>query len=154
MLLDVESAWFAGVKRKIVSARPTAGGVLLTVEGVTDRDAADALRGQKIEVPRGAIEMAEGEYLLADLPGCEVVDEAGAPLGKVVEVMMGAQDLLVIHNETEERLLPLVPEFVLSVDVVAKKVTVTLPEDLPVTPVVPARPVRPARPGPPAKSRP
>jgi 16S rRNA processing protein RimM len=131
-LLDVDRAWFGGVERKILSARPTNNALLLTIEGVTDRDAAEALRGTKIEVARADVPLGEGEYFVADLPGCEVVDEQGRALGTVAGVLGGAQDLLVNRDATHERLLPAVPEFVLSVDITARRVVVTLPEDLPV----------------------
>jgi 16S rRNA processing protein RimM len=131
-LFDVPRVFLDGVERAILSARPTNGGAVLVVfEGVADRDAAEAMRGQRVAVARDDIALAEGEYFLADLPGCEVVTEAGAPLGRVAEVMHAAQDLLVIHDGDEERLVPIVPEFVRAVDVAARRIVVDLPEDLP-----------------------
>jgi 16S rRNA processing protein RimM len=135
---DVGRAWFGGTERKILAARPTSGALLLTLEGVGDRAAAETLRGAAVEVLRSDLPLAEGEYFLADLPGCEVVDAAGAGLGRVVEVTHGAQDILVIHDETHERLLPAVPAFVTRVDLAARRITVDPPEDLPAEPL-PAR---------------
>jgi 16S rRNA processing protein RimM len=132
ILLEVEEAWIGGAPRKIVAARPTPGAVLLVLEGVADRDAADALRGEVVEVAREAIPLAEGEFLLADLPGCAVVDVAGRALGDVVEVLSGAQPILVIHGGGHELLVPVVPEMVHSVDTAARRVVVDLPEDMPV----------------------
>jgi len=133
-LFDAEQVFVGGVPRRIVSARPTGGAVLVRFEGVEDRDGAEALRGQAVAVRREDVPLAEGEYFLADLPGCAVVTEAGEPLGTVVAVQPGAQDLLVIQDDTVERILPLVPEFVRSVDVAARRIVVELPEDLPVEP--------------------
>src|SRR5262245_35673723 len=133
-LFDVAQVFVGGVPRRIVSARPTGGGVLVAFEGIEDRDAADALRGQPVAVRREDGPLADGEYFLADLPGCAVVTEAGAPLGQVVSVDSGAQDLLVIQDDEVERILPLVPEFVRSVDLAARRIVVELPEDLPVEP--------------------
>jgi 16S rRNA processing protein RimM len=133
-LFDVEQVFVGGVPRRIVSARAGSGAVLVLFEGIDDRAGAEALRGQPVAVRREDVPLAEGEYFLADLPGCEVVTEAGEPLGAVVAVEPGAQDLLVIQDEQVERLLPLVPEFVRSVDVAARRIVVELPEDLPVEP--------------------
>jgi 16S rRNA processing protein RimM len=135
ILFDVDTVWLNGVAHEVESARPTSGAVLLALADVLDKDAADALKGAKIEVRRDAIPMEPGEYLVADLPGCEVIDETGASLGTVHSVIPGGQDLLVIRDAKVERLLPLVPEFVRAVDLAAKKITVALPEDLPVEPL-------------------
>jgi 16S rRNA processing protein RimM len=130
-LFDVDRVWIGGAAYDVEDARPTNGAVLLTVAGVADRDAAEALKGQGVEVAREDVPLAEGEYLLADLPGCEVLDGAGASLGRVVEVIAGPQPILVIHGDGLERLLPAVPDFVRHVDVEARRIVVEPPEDLP-----------------------
>jgi 16S rRNA processing protein RimM len=134
-LLEVERAWFAGVPLQIESARPTKGAVLLGLEGVHDRDAAEKLKGAKVEVLRTDVPLAEGEFFVADLVGCDVFDEHGASLGKIVEIIPSAQDLMVIRDATSERILPVVPEFVRVVDIAARRVDVALPEGLPVEPI-------------------
>jgi 16S rRNA processing protein RimM len=48
----------------------TAERPLVRLSGVSDREAAGALRGERILVEAGDLE--EGEYLAADLVGCEV----------------------------------------------------------------------------------
>ncbi|HKA88585.1 MAG TPA: ribosome maturation factor RimM [Haliangiales bacterium] len=131
-LYDVARAFVGGVARAILSARPAGGAVLVAFEGVADRDAADALRGEPVAVARADLPLAEGEYFLADLTGCEVATEAGVPLGRVAEVVRAAQDLLVIHDGDAERLVPIVPELVRAVDVAARRIVVELPEDYPV----------------------
>jgi 16S rRNA processing protein RimM len=130
-LLDVDHVYLDGRRVAVESARPTVGAILVRFEGVGDRDAAEALRGHKVEVDREAVALAPGEYLLADLPGCLVVDGAGAEIGTVVEVMAGPQPILVIHGGGRELLLPAVPRFVLEVDTAGRRVIVDLPEDLP-----------------------
>jgi 16S rRNA processing protein RimM len=148
-LYDVPRAYFAGRELAIDSVRPTSGALLVKVEGVDDRDAAQALAGSEIAIDRASIELAEGEFLIGDLPGCAVFDTTGQALGNIVKVWHGPQDLLVIHDDTHERLLPLVPAFVLEVDIAAKRVVVELPEDLPIEPLVkPAKPPKPPKPGP------
>jgi 16S rRNA processing protein RimM len=135
VLYDVDEVWVAGRALRVESVRPGTGAVLIALEGVHDRDAAEALRGAKVEVDRAHVPLAEGEYLLADLPGYRVVDAAGSEVGVVAEVMRGAQPILVIHGGGHERLLPAVPEFVRSVDAATRVVVVELPEDLPAEPI-------------------
>src|SRR4051794_40994895 len=65
-------------------------------DGISDRSAAEALRGKLVEIDRDALPpLEEGEYYHADLIGLSCVDEAGAVLGSVVSVEnFGAGDLL------------------------------------------------------------
>jgi 16S rRNA processing protein RimM len=131
-LFDVERVWIGGREMAIAHARPTNAAILLTVEGIEDRDAAEALRGQTVEVERDAVPLAEGEFFLADLPGYEVVTQAGEAWGRVASVLPGAQDLIIIRDDTVERMLPVVPEFIVSVDAAARRIVIEPPEDLPV----------------------
>jgi 16S rRNA processing protein RimM len=126
------TVWIDGVERKILAARNTPQkGWIVLLDGVVTRNDAEALRGKPIEVSREALELAEGEVILHDLIGCKVVLPDGTPWGEVAAVDAGMQDLLVIHDGDIERLLPLVDEFVTSIDLAAGVVTVDPPEGLP-----------------------
>lgn len=71
---------------KVRAARPHGPGVLLRVEGVTDRDAAALLRGSRVEVERSVLPpLAPGEYYLVDLIGATVLGPEG-PIGKVTGI--------------------------------------------------------------------
>jgi 16S rRNA processing protein RimM len=84
----------------VKSARPAKGGVIARVEGVESKEAADALRGLRLFVPRDALpKPAEDEFYLADLIGMRVEDVSGAVLGTVAAVPnFGAGDLLEIDK--------------------------------------------------------
>ena len=77
------------------------------IEGVSDRTAAEALRGQLVEIDRDALPpLEEGEYYHADLIGLPCVNEAGEVLGTVVSVEnFGAGDLLEIERPNGKRSL-------------------------------------------------
>jgi 16S rRNA processing protein RimM len=110
----------------VASARRVTGGWLVELEGVTTRDLADALRGAEIEVAREDVEVGEGEYLVADLVGCEAVDSSGRSLGEVKSIFFnGAQDVLVISDEL---MIPLVDEWIVAVDLEARRITVESPD--------------------------
>jgi 16S rRNA processing protein RimM len=130
-LLDVDEVHLDGVPYRVEQARQVQGAFLLRLAGVSDRNRADALRGKRVAVDRELIPLDEGEVFLADLVGCAVVREDGSAYGTIVAVDAGVQDRLVIHDGDVERLLPLVPEFVLDVDLEAGRVVVAPPEDLP-----------------------
>lgn len=131
ILGDVDTIWVDGVERKIVRARGTHHGWLIALEGVATRNDAELLKGRVVEVDRSAIEMAEGDVLLDDLIGCNVVLPDGRAWGTITAVELGVQDLLVIQDGEVERMLPLVDQFVTHIDVAAGVVTVDPPEGLP-----------------------
>jgi 16S rRNA processing protein RimM len=76
-------------------------------EGVADRSAAEALRGQLIEIDRDALpKLEEGEYYHVDLVGLPCVDEGSKSLGMVVAVEnFGAGDLLEVELPNGKRSL-------------------------------------------------
>src|SRR5262249_48596859 len=84
---------------RVRRCHPVDTGWVLELDGIADRDAAEALRGARIDVARGALELAPGEFFVADLVGCQAVDLAGGALGQVAEVLsMPAQDVLVLRD--------------------------------------------------------
>lgn len=117
---------------KLRSGRQQGKGLIAHLEGVEDRDAARALIGRQVAVPRSALPPAEGgEYYWHDLVGLEVVNREGAVLGRVRRLMeTGANDVMVVVGE-RERLIPFVVDvFVLDVDLGAGRLEVDWdPED-------------------------
>ncbi len=131
---DVEQIYVGGRAYVVREARPANKYTLVRLEGITSRDAAEALRGLAVEVERAALSMAEGEVLLADLVGLAVEHAGGAPCGRVAAIEVGPQDRLVVHDGAVERLIPLVPELVVDIDLEAQRIVVELPEGWPETP--------------------
>ncbi len=73
---------------QVRSSRGAKEGVLLGLQGVDDRDSADALRGHVICVERSQLPALEqGEYYLVDLPGLAVHNTAGEKIGHVDDVI-------------------------------------------------------------------
>lgn len=72
---------------------------------VSNRDAAEALRGQLLTVPRSALPpLEEGEYYHADLIGLACTAPDGAVLGTIVAVEnFGAGDILEIEQTSGKR---------------------------------------------------
>ena len=79
------------------------------LESVSDRSAAEALRGQLVEVDRADLPpLEDGEYYHADLIGLSCVDEAGREVGTVAAIEnFGAGDLLeVLKPDGRRSLIP------------------------------------------------
>lgn len=142
---ELDALWISGVRHAIAKARHTQRGWLLLLEGFTTRNQAETLRGQPVEALREHIPMAPGEFLLGDLIGCAVVLADGRSWGTVAAIDPGYQDRLVIHDGGIERLLPIVPECIVSVDVAAGKIVVDPPEGIPEMAIAPERAPKPDR---------
>lgn len=82
--------------------------VVVELEGVADRDAALELIGYEILILREQLPKPDAdEYYWADLVGLAVETESGVRLGKVDHLLeTGANDVLVVIDETTERLIP------------------------------------------------
>ena len=91
----------------LVSVRPGGGGAIARFAGIADRNAAEALRGQLLSVPRSALPpLAPGEYYHADLIGLPCDDRERRPIGKVAGVEnFGAGDLLDVEQVNGRRAL-------------------------------------------------
>jgi 16S rRNA processing protein RimM len=119
---------------KVEALSPSRGAVLARIDGVADRNAAEALRGLKLYVDRSALPAAgEQEWYEADLLGLAAVGRDGRDWGKVlafhdygagrsVEVSGGAGGKPV--------LLPFTTEAVPEIDVAGGKVIVDPPAGL------------------------
>ncbi|MCB2111772.1 MAG: 16S rRNA processing protein RimM, partial [Rhodobacteraceae bacterium] len=78
---------------------PAKGAVLVRIDGIDDRDTAEALKGVRLYVPRSSLPEPEPEeFYHADLIGLSVVDADGAELGRVRTIQdYGAGDLLEVE---------------------------------------------------------
>ena len=111
------------------------GKILVEIEGVDDRDAADALKGQKLYLPRTALPDIDDDdsYYYADLIGLNAFLADDTLFGQIVSVHdFGAGDLLEIKRaETGKTIFyPFTLAAVPAVDVKAGRVTVEPPEGL------------------------
>ena len=117
--------------------RPAGGGspnlIIARVEGITTREAAEALGHIRLYAPRERLRASEreNEFLLADLIGLVATDKDGARLGTVVAVPnYGGGDLLEIAPADGglTGLLPFTEAFVPAIDVAAGQVVIDPPE--------------------------
>ncbi len=99
--------------------------VVARLEGFADRDAAAALTGWDVAVPRAAMpENRDGEFYWNDLLGMEVSHRNAAKLGLVAKILeTGANTVLVVQGETEI-LVPFIQGVIVDVDLKARRVIV------------------------------
>lgn len=119
---------------EVAAIRASRGAFLVRLNGVSDRDQAELLRGQRIAVPRSSLPALEPdrEFYWRDLIGLTVVDGAGRSLGRVLRLLeTGAHDVLVIGSDggQGETLIPFVDVFVEAVDLDGGRIQVDWPEE-------------------------
>lgn len=111
------------------------GALIVRIAGVSERNAAEALKGVELHVAREMLPDPEAdEFYHADLVGLQAVAPDGAAIGEVVAVQnYGAGDLLDIRipGRRETELVPFSDKFVPEVDVAAGKVVVVMPTAAP-----------------------
>jgi 16S rRNA processing protein RimM len=108
------------------------GGLSARLSGVQSRDAAEALRGVRLFVPRSRMPaLPDDEYYHADLLGLDVADTGGVLLGKVAAVLNhGAGDILEVRGPRGTLLLPFTRAVVPTVDLSARRIVADPPEGM------------------------
>jgi 16S rRNA processing protein RimM len=114
---------------KIASVRDQGDGYVAVSPEVTDRTAAEALRGARIFIARADFPRpGADEFYWADLIGMAVVNRDGIALGAVAGLLdNGPQSVLRVQRPGEggeERLIPFVSAYVDNVDLPARRIDV------------------------------
>jgi len=115
------------------SARPHSGRLLVRLEGIADRNAADALRGTVFLVDSADLPAIEDpdEFYDHQLEGLQVVTIAGTAVGSVAEVLhTGAGELLSVRTDEGEVLVPFVSAIVTSVSLADQTIVIDPPDGL------------------------
>jgi 16S rRNA processing protein RimM len=110
----------------VAETRSHRGRLLVSFEGVRDRNAAEGMAGAFLFVPASsAPSLPEGEYWTHELVGCQVLTDAGRALGPIREIIYTpANDVWVTQGEEGETLIPALKDVVKDVDLPARRVIV------------------------------
>jgi len=114
----------------VASARVHNGILLLSFEGIEDRNAIETLRNELLyaDVDIDAPGVDEDDYHVLQLVGCKAFLVDGDEVGEVSEVLnLPGQDVLVIKSDSAETLIPFVRQLVPIVDIKARRMTVIPP---------------------------
>ena len=93
--------------------------VILKIQGIDDRNSAEALRGKDVFMDEKYLdELKEDEYLIRDLIGLDVFRDESSSIGKVLDVLQyGPSDTYEIKmNNGKMAYIPAVKEFIKDVD--------------------------------------
>lgn len=106
---------------------------VVTFKEVSDRNAAEVLKGTELFIARSALPQAEDEeFYHTDLLGLDVDDVEGRRIGKILSIQnFGAGDILVIAADTgDEILLAFTRENVPEIDIPNRRVIVAVPDEV------------------------
>ncbi len=107
--------------------------VILKFKGIDNINDIEKYKGKSLYVTRAnAVRLRKDEYFIADLQGLQVVDESGAPIGILRDVMeTGANDVYIVDmKDGRELLLPAIKECILQVDIEARVMQVHIMDGL------------------------
>jgi 16S rRNA processing protein RimM len=115
----------------VAAGRPHKNGAVVRFAGCEGREAAEALRGLDLEVPRAEVPSApSGTYYQYELLGCRCRNH-GEELGRVVEVVEdGGGVMLIVEGGGRRVPVPFVKQFLLDVDVARGQIDLALPPGL------------------------
>jgi 16S rRNA processing protein RimM len=122
-LLDFPTWWLhRGDEPRAVAmlrGQDSTKGLIVELDGITDRDVANAMKGTEIAIQRSLLPaLRKGQYYWTDLEGLKVTNQDGIDLGVVDHLFdSGAHPILVVRDGERERMIPFVLDrHVLSVD--------------------------------------
>ena len=131
VLLETPGGEVSG--RRILASRAHKGRLLVQLEGVPDRNAAEALRGGRLCIREADLApLPAGHVWRHDLPGMAVVTEEGEPVGEARELIDtgGGNQVLVVRGDRGEVLLPFAEVVVRAIDRESRRITVRLLDGL------------------------
>lgn len=102
--------------------------ILLKLAGFDNREEAQALRSQWLQIPEEkALPLAEGQYYLYQVIGLDVFTDKDEHLGQVAEVMeTGANNVFVVKGDKGEVLIPDIEDVILNIDFDKQRMTIHL----------------------------
>ena len=129
-LKPLKTLYIDGAPRAVASSRVHKGMLIIRFADVEDVNGAMLLKNKIVYFARSDVHLPKGRHFVADLLGAAVVDEQGAEIGRLTEVLdMPAGQVYVVQGETEHT-IPAVPEFILDIDADEKTIRVHLIEGM------------------------
>jgi 16S rRNA processing protein RimM len=116
-----------GAPRTIRAARVQGMTVLLKLDEIDDRDAAETFRGKEIQIRlEDAVALPKGQYFWHQVIGLQVEDATtNEPLGEVTDILeTGANDVYVVRGGRGEILVPAIKDVIKQIDPAAGRMLI------------------------------
>ena len=114
-LQDFETLYLDGSPVKILNSRVHKSQLIAQLEGITDIDAATALKNKLLCLDRADAKLPPGHFFIQDILGIAVIDETGKTIGTLKEVLPrpGRDVYLIAGTDGKEHLIPDAEAFIL-----------------------------------------
>jgi len=131
-LQEFETLYIDGAPVKLLGARVHKNLLIAHFEGVTEINAAIALKNKLVYIRRTDAHLPPGHFFIQDILDLPVVDEAGARLGALKEVLPrpGGDVYVIAGDDGTEHLVPDVSTFILEKNLDAGFIRVRLIEGM------------------------
>ena len=124
MLKSVKQLYIGSNTYSVTHFRADGAFCYVLLDGIDDRNAAEALRNWTVYADKESVSVAVGRYFIDDLVGCAVTLDTGATVGTVKEILQnGAADVFVCESAVGEVLFPFLKDLVLNVNIDTKQIT-------------------------------
>jgi len=99
---------------KLLSSRVHKQALIAKLEGVSEINAAIALKNKLVYIRRADVTLPKGDFFIQDILGFPVLDEDGATIGSLKEILPrpGGDVYVITDTAGKERLVPDVPAFI------------------------------------------
>ena len=116
----------------ISRSRNQKNNIIVKLQGIDSIDDAERLKGLTVFIDKKELpKKADDEYYWFELIGMDVYNNEDKLIGKVKDIIDNtAQPILVINNNSEEYLVPLVEKFVEDIDLTNSKIVINPIEGL------------------------
>ena len=111
--------------RHVIKGRANDGFAYLQIEGITDRNTAEQMRGCLVYVQRSdAIALEKGKYFICDLIGCKAVDMEGNEIGILRDIQSpnAYSDVYVFDTSRGEMMMPALKKAIRDINVECKQI--------------------------------
>ena len=129
-LRGFHTLYLDGAPVRVLRSRVHKNMLIAALEGVDTVDAAMVLKNKVLSIRREDARLPEGHFFLQDILGAQVVDETGAELGVLADVLDTPRHQVYVVRGEREILIPAVPAFILRTDPDAGRITVRLIEGM------------------------
>ena len=123
MLKSVKQLYIGSQTYSVVHFRADGAFCYFLLDGVADRNAAEALRNWTVYADKESVIVSKDRYFIDDLVGCVVTLNDGTAVGTVKEILQnGAADVFVCGGQDGEIMFPFLKDLVVSVNIDSKQI--------------------------------
>ena len=123
MLKGVKQLYIGSNSYPVEKLRPDGAFCYIQLGGVTDRNAAEALRNWTVYADKEYVAVPQDRYFIVDLIDCNVVLDDGTKVGVVKDVLQyGSADVFVCSDGEKEISFPFLKDLIVEINIERKSV--------------------------------